>query len=146
MPNKLFILFAFILFTISCDAQKPFIEGFLVYQISIKNPNNNTTVNGTYTITVKGKKIREELKLDNSYHSVLIFDDIKHTIYSLKEDGSKKYAIQLSLDDFRNSNKHFEDFILSNTNKENKTIAGMSTLSKIVTYTDGNTAEREIYR
>ena len=141
MPNKLSALFVFILFTITCGAQKPFIEGFLVYDISIQSPDNNTTVTGTYTITVKGKKIREELRLNNNYHSILIFDDFKETIYSLKEDGNKKYAIQLSMGDFYKSNKHFEDFTLSDNNKEGKKIAGMPTQCKTVTYTDGNTAE-----
>lgn len=142
MPHKLIHLYFFLLSLCPAivKAQKPVVEGYIIYKVSISNATN-TVAEGTYTITYKGKQLREELKLDNGYQDVLILDNATQNIYSLKIGGDKKYAIQLSMDELVQKNKSYENFTLTNTDKENKNIAGMTAKNATITYSDGSTCD-----
>lgn len=121
-------------------AQKPFVEGNIVYAVTINaaDGNGNTKeYKGSYTITIKGKQIRKELKMKNGYDDILIFNFENNTAYSLKTLGDKKYAIQLSMEDFVSKAQKYEGFTLKKDEQEKK-IAGFSARKADVTYRDGN--------
>jgi hypothetical protein len=121
-------------------AQEPIQEGSILYKVSIydaSSKTSNTKVSGTYLITFKGAQLKKELKLNNGYSDVLVFSNNMNTFYSLKTQGSKKYAIQLSIDDFINRNKNFEQYTLVNMPGETKTIAGLNAQKATITYNDG---------
>lgn len=129
------------LFPALSNAQKQLVEGFIVYKVRINDAANNTIAKGTYTLTYKGKLLREELILNNGFHDILLSDYNTQTIYSLKENGGKKYAIQISMEGYVKKNENFENFTLTNTNKENKDIVGMTAMNATITYNSGETCD-----
>lgn len=143
MSYKPLIFLIFLFFSVPVlKAQKPFVEGSIVYNVTITSADENgksKEYKGDYIITIKGKQIRKELKMKNGYDDILIFNFDNNTAYSLKTLGDKKYAIQLSMEDFANKAKKYEGFSLQKDEHEKK-IAGYSAHKADVNYRDGNTS------
>jgi len=134
------MLLLFGLFSVMAKAQKPFTEGIIIYKISIESLGNHTAT-GTYTCIIKGEQIRKELKMDNGYQDILLFDYSKNTVYSLQIRGDKKYAIQLSLGDFTSKQKKYLNFTLQDKPGNTKQIAGNNAQEAVIRYTDGSQAD-----
>ncbi|MGN6568273.1 MAG: hypothetical protein ACTHJ0_09990 [Flavipsychrobacter sp.] len=123
-------------------AQKPFVEGRIVYNVTITSADENGNTKeykGSYNITIKGKQMRKELKMKNGYDDILIFNFENNTAYSLKTLGDKKYAIQLNMEDFVSKARKYEEFSLKKDEQEKK-IAGFSAHKADINYRDGNTS------
>jgi|GEM_PF-619450 len=135
-------LFCFLFFCIPLvKAQKPFVEGHITYEVSMKVPDENgklKTYSGSYILTIKGKQLRKELRMKNGYDDILIFNFENNTVYSLKSSTDKKYAIQLSMEEFAAKAEKYSDYTVRKDNKE-KMIAGTSAYKAEISYKDGTT-------
>ncbi len=139
MNRKLFsllVLFSFV--SLGLQAQKPFTEGTIVYNVNVESPDKDIQTTGTYTFTIKGKQIRKELKMNNGYEDILICNSNAHTAYSLQKKADKKYAIQLDIDDIENKQNKYLGFKISGKGKDKK-IAGYLAQKGQIAYNDGNT-------
>ena len=124
--------------------QKQLVEGVIIYNVTIKSSGpavNTAEYNGTYTITVKGKQMRKEMKMSNGYDDVVVYDNNTNTVFSLKIVSGKKYAIQLDNDDYMNKIKKFEGYTLNEENEETKKIAGFNAHKATVKYSDGTSTD-----
>lgn len=131
-----------VLYTMSF-AQKTFREGTVVYTVTLEPPANQEGIvqhSGVYTITIKDKQIRKELKIDNGFNNVLIIDVAKDTRYALKEIQGKGFAIQL---DAAQSQKRKDRFAGCRLKEKGNSgdIAGFASKKGVVTYNNGNTSE-----
>ncbi len=83
---------------INSFAQKLLNEGQAIYNITIDPSHDGEGLvqyKGTYTVYVKGNKVRRELELDNGFRDVSIYNKDAGTSYTLRIMGSKGYAIEL---------------------------------------------------
>lgn len=125
-------------------AQQPFVEGVVVYNISMGTSAGGVDMAkraGTFIITVKGKMIRKELKLDNGYENTIIYNGNSKTGYSLRAlpDG-RKYAIQLSEAEITAAQAPYRDFTLTDE-EGTKQLAGYTAVKAKVMYKDGHSDE-----
>jgi hypothetical protein len=135
------LLFTILLYSIHLNAQKLFVEGVIIYEVTFKTNDplaGNTEYRGTYTITVKEKQVRKEMRMNNGYDDVVVYDNNSNTAFSLKTVYGKKYAIQLNPDDYMDTITKFGGFTISDED-ETKKIAGVSARKAVLTYTDGST-------
>lgn len=141
--KPLIFLFCSLLFcTPLLKAQKPFVEGHITYSVSVKAQDENgkmKTYGGSYTVIIKGKHLRKELRMKDGYDDVLIFNFETNTVYSLKAAGDKKYAIQLNIDEFAAKAEKYSDYTIHKDDKEKK-IAGESAYKAEIGYKDGTTS------
>lgn len=97
LQRLLFILLA--LFTTSISwGQQAFIEGEIVYRVSIRKAGETTsksTNNGSLHIYVKGDAVRKELNFDAGFSSTLLFMGNTKPSYTLRQIGNQNLAIQL---------------------------------------------------
>ena len=123
-------------------AQQAFVEGTIVYAVSIGPVTGNagfTEHAGTYTLTVKGATLRKELQMNSGYQNVLIENRNTGTLYSLRPAAGQNYAIQISPQDIAEKMKPYEGF----SQKEEEgtmTIAGQPCRKVTIQYKDGNTS------
>jgi len=137
MNYRLAALFFLLLITGGqLHAQKPFTEGVIIYKVKLETPEHKE-YRGTYAYTFKGTLVRKDLKLSNGYEDIVLYDCSNNSIYSLQNKGSKKYAIQLSMDDFLRDQQKFSGFTMKNETDERKKIAGYDVTKGDVNYTDG---------
>ncbi|RYD59515.1 MAG: hypothetical protein EOP56_01230 [Sphingobacteriales bacterium] len=125
------------------NAQKAFKEGILVYHVTLDPPENQEGViqyTGTYTITIKDKQVKKELKMDNGFGNVMLFNEKEQTVYTLKEMQGKKYAIQIEYTSLEQKRARFENFSIKEKGKD-ADIAGLPVNRGIVTYKDGTTKD-----
>lgn len=134
-------LVACLLLYIAATAQKPLTEGVIVYKVTIESPAKGARVSGTYTCTIKDQQIKKEIKMNNGYQDVLLFNYGKKTAYSLQVKGDKKYAIQLKIDDFMKKQDKYRDFKLQDREGETKKIAGFTAKEATITYPDSTLAD-----
>lgn len=137
------LLPAFFLMPLFSCAQKLFSEGIITYQVSIDPPDNAegiTQYSGTYTITLKGKNIKKELKLDNGFLVVMLHTS-DNNIYSLKKSGDKKIAIQLDKDHMEKQYGRYNNFQITKTSSEKQPVAGYMGYPALITYKEGTTSE-----
>lgn len=125
--------------------QKAFKEGTLVYSVTLDPPDNQEGLvqyTGTYTITIKDKLVKKELKMDNGYSSVMLFDEKEHTAYALKEMQGRKYAIQLDLANMEQKWSRYENYLLKEKEADGD-IAGLAAHKGVITYKDGS--KKDLY-
>lgn len=134
------ILSAFCKFTL---AQQVFSEGVIEYEITIDPPANQEGLlqyKGTYTITVKGTQVKEDIVLDNGYKSTLLYNYSTNSVHSLKKIGSKHIAIELDLLQLQKRRAKYEGYSIKEV-KNDKEIAGVSAKASIITYKDGKATD-----
>jgi hypothetical protein len=122
--------------------QKTLMEGTLTYNVTIESPaadGEKKEYKGTYTIIIKGGQIRKDFKLNGGYQDILIYNTDANTIYSLKSASDKKFAIQLSYDDFMEKQNQYKDFLMREEDGKKK-IAGYAAKVAKVAYRDGSSA------
>lgn len=121
------------------NAQKPFVEGTIQYSVKLSSAAGDAGQrSGTYQITVKGKQVKKEFRLDDLDNTILINGD--ETAYSLKASQGKKYAIQLDARELMNRSAKYADFKV-NDETANGQVAGLSTQKAKIAYKDGSTAD-----
>ena len=122
---------------VRAEAQKPFAEGTIVYKVKLISADHKEFT-GVYTFMIKGAEIRKELKLSNGYQDVVLLNCSNNKIYSLQSRGSKKYAIQLSMDEMLKKQEKFSGYSVRNEVSNNKNIAGYASYRGSVSYKDGS--------
>ena len=141
-----YIITSVILSTISVTihAQQAFVEGTLVYSVKLEpsptDAGNAGVHNGMYIITIKGKQLRKEFKLDNDFDNAIILNGDANTAYSLKVTQGKKYAIQLDAGELLGRTKNYENFRIEDGGGAS-TIAGLPAQKGKITYKDGSSAD-----
>lgn len=121
------------------DAQKPFVEGVIVYKVTLSSPDRKQ-FKGTYTFTFKETQIRKELKLDNGYQDIELINVGANTVYSLMSSNGKKYAIQLNMSDISKAQERFAGYTMSNE-QSNGNVAGCLAHKASLSYRDGSVSE-----
>ena len=136
-----FISFFFLFFlSINSWAQKPFTEGIIAYNVKLRSVENKE-YKGVYTFTIKGSRIKKELKLNNGFNDIVIMDCGASTVYSLQNRAGRKYAIQLSMDDMLKMQQPFSGFNVANEENGGKNIAGYAVLKGKINYKNGTNTE-----
>lgn len=128
----------------AAEAQKLFVEGVSVYSISMGTTAGGVDMTkraGTFIVTVKGKMIRKELKLDNGYENTIIYNGNSHTGYSLRNlpDGNK-YALPLTDADIAAIQAPYKDFTMQ-SESTTMSLAGYTAVKAKLTYKDGHSDE-----
>ncbi len=121
-------------------AQKPFMEGVIVYKVKLATPDKHY-YDGEFTFTIKDGCIRKELKLSNNYQYILLINTANNTAYSLVMRNGRKYAVQLKTEELENNQRKYEGFVLKEERNTGKVIAGYTVFKGSVTYADGSSSE-----
>lgn len=137
---KISVFIMLLLGITTASAQKPFEEGTIVYELTIQPSDGSSIYSGTYTYIVKGKQIRKEINLNSGYTDVLLLNTSTNSFYSLKEQGGKKYAIQLDMDDMTKKIQQCQGFAFQDVSGS-KQIAGMEAHKAIIRYSNGQNTE-----
>ncbi|MBA3828806.1 MAG: hypothetical protein H0X33_07705 [Taibaiella sp.] len=139
MRSYLFPCFFLLLITGKALAQKQFTEGTIVYDVSIEAKAGKAMERyyGIYTINIKDKEMRQELKLNKGYDDVLVYNGNDNSVYSLKITPDKKYAIQLNNADLAKKNRVYENYDLDDVAGDS-TINGLPGERAKITYKDGS--------
>lgn len=124
----------FVLFVLvfpNANAQKVFVEGELVYAITIsqnnpeqKTPNN---IQGLLSIKQKGNAVVKELVLKNGFTSTKLFLGQNKPSYSFVLIGEKNYALKIDGDNTNNSLLKCSQLTLEALPSDIKAIAGFKT-------------------
>ena len=120
------------------NAQKVLGEGTVVYKAVLTKPDGSRK-EGTYTITVKNKQVRKDLKIGSDFENVQIFDNTEKA-YILRSMNDKNFAVEMSMADLLKKNERYYDPEIKDA-AESKNIAGMKAQKAVITYKDGSTAE-----
>lgn len=139
---RYFLVFALFLAPFMCRAQSAFMEGTIVYSVSIgpvAGSNGFTEHAGTYTLIVKGAQVRKELRMNSGYQSIIIHNSNTGAIYSLQPASGQNYAIQLSTRDIQDRQKPWQNYTMQEASGSMK-IAGHDCRQAKVTYKDGTTS------
>ncbi len=115
------------------DAQQPFSEGIIEYNVILTAPDNNKIL-GTYTMSFKGAEIKKVMKMDNGYEDITLFDCKNNTIYSLQSRNGIKYAIQLSMEEFKEKQEKYAGFKVVTEKKQNHLIDSLVVYQGTVKY------------
>lgn len=141
-----FVLLLMLLFGTATSAfsQQVFREGTVSYNVTIEGPADQfegvKEYKGTYIITIKGNMQRKELKLDNGFSDVTIVDGYKNKVYSLRELGKKKYAIELDNKALKSKIDVWRGYTLNGDGTQ-QTIANIVGYKGVITYPNGNTCD-----
>ena len=124
-------------------AQQPFVEGTVVYAVSIgpvtTGAKGFAEHAGTYRLTVKGASVRKELMMNSGYRNVIIQNSNTGMVYSLQQAAGQNYAIQLRPQDIKERQKPYEGFA-QKEEEGSMTIAGQPCRKATVTYKDGSSS------
>jgi hypothetical protein len=134
------VLCLFLVTGIVCRAQKPFMEGTIIYKVTLASADNKI-FSGTYTFFIKGNQVRKEIKLNNGYQDIVLLNSGTNKVYSLQNRNGKKYAIELSMPQLLKSQEKFNGFTVKDETNESKKIAGYSVYKANINYTDGTAHE-----
>ena len=142
MKRNFTILFLFTLLASTVSGQKKFTEGSILYNIVINSTDPNLKIadgfdGATNTIYIKGKANRSELASVFGTQSTII-DGKTGNVTVLKEYGEKKYMIQMTQADWKESNKKY-DSVTFNFENEFKTIAGYKCQKAVGKLNSGDT-------
>ncbi len=124
-------------------AQKAFTEGTLRYNITLEPAGNYEGIqqyNGTYTLVLKGKRMRENINLSNGFSYSTLLNMADSSAYTLKKAADRYYAIELDPQQRNEEKKRYSGFNLS-TLQGNRTISGINAKHGLVTYKDGSSTE-----
>ena len=83
------------------SAQKSFVEGELIYLVTIESNNielSKTKSSGTLTLMLKGNCVVKTLDLNTGFKNSIIYNHLKKASYSLRNIGREKVALLLDSD------------------------------------------------
>ncbi len=140
MKNKVLFLLSFLLLSVvGAMAQRPFTEGTVKYKVEFKN-KVKATFTGTYIFTFKNGFIRKELKLSNGFENVELINTNDNTVYSLRSNNGRRYAIQLSMDEMSSRQEPYKGFTMLEDPDKEKVIAGKKAMKTVLVYKNGSKA------
>ena len=79
-------IFLLLLTSVGAGAQKPFMEGVIVYNVTLESAEHKE-LKGVYVFTIKGGEIKKELKLNNGYEDVVLLNCTTGKVYSFYKAG-----------------------------------------------------------
>lgn len=122
-------------------AQKTFLEGTIEYTATLQAVSsdgaNMGTHSGKYIITIKGKQVKKEFRLDNNFDNTILINGDGNTAYSLKSTQGKKYAIQLDLQELMAHDNAYAGFRIEDAGSS-PAIAGLPVRKATIHYNDGS--------
>jgi hypothetical protein len=134
----LVILYAvFAITPFALQAQKVLVEGMVVYKAILTQPDGSKK-EGLYTITVKNKQVRKELKIGDEFSNVQLIDN-SDKAYNLRTVNGKDLAIEMTIEDITDKRRKFYDAAIR-LSDEHREIAGYDALKASFSYKDGTTA------
>lgn len=140
-PMKLKLLYLLLVFCVAtAHAQKALTEGTVKYKVVFENANHQK-FNGMYVFTFKNGNIRKELTLTNGFRDVVIMNTNNNTIYSLHDKNSKRFAIQLSMDETRGRQAKYVGFTTAEQAGGVRDFGTVKGQKVMVTYKDGSHAD-----
>lgn len=139
---KISILAFSLLVSVLANAQKKITDGTISYDIIINTSNPNPKLadmldGATSTVYIKGNSSRSEMVSSLGVQSTII-NGKTGNVTVLKEYGDQKYMIQMTADNWKESNKKYDGITFQYLD-ETKVIAGYSCKKAIGTLTDGST-------
>jgi GLPGLI family protein len=125
------------------NAQKTFSEGTISYDIVINTgsdkPQGADFLDGaTSAVYIKGSKTRTEMVSSLGTQSTII-DGAKQQIVILKEYGEQRFMINLTMADWKDANKRYENVSFTYDATATKTIQGYKCSKAIGKLADGTT-------
>lgn len=122
-------------------AQQLFSEGVITYKVTLEpKEGSEREYTGVYILTIKGKQLKKELKMDNGFTTITLHDENNHTAYILKQEGDRKYAVQMDKEQLKSQSAKYEDFSLTSLNEEEK-VAGNVGRRVAIIYPDKTSTE-----
>jgi hypothetical protein len=115
-------------------AQLAFTEGVIVYDVKMNN--NNSEQKGTLTITIKGNKMKRELKFKGGLDNVILMDLEKLETSSYIVVGTGKYVSVKKRSEIEEENKKFVNAKYSETGQK-KQIVNFDCNEVNITYANG---------
>src|SRR6476620_3887576 len=143
MYKFLLLLFPLLAAIPGARAQSPFTEGTITYSVSIGAVSGDagfTEHAGTYTITVKGRQVRKDLRMNNGYVNTILFNGLNGQSISLQSSGGQNYAIMLDTADLRDKSRAYAGFTVRDE-QGSAVIAGQPCQKAVLTYRDGSRSE-----
>lgn len=144
---KIILGFITLLSTIQLSAQKKLTEATITYDIVINTNNNQPQAadlldGATNIIYLKGNSSRNEM-ISSLGTQATVIDGKTGNVTILKNYGEQKYMIKLTPDNWKESNKKYEDITFTYL-EEFKTIAGYKCKKAIGKY-NGDSATFTVY-
>lgn len=143
--NKIYVLFFWVMvifFSAKTNAQRKLSEGSITYDISINSSDSNSRIAEMFDGAVSVVYIKGFLSKSEMISSLGVQSTITNSktgnVNILKEYGEQKYMILLTLENWRDANKKFEDikFIYE---EDFKTIKGYKCQKAVGLLSDGTT-------
>lgn len=139
---NIFAVFFLLMASVELQAQRRLTEATISYDIVIntsnKTPQAADLLDGaTSVIYLKGNSSRSDM-ISSLGTQATIVDGKTGDVTVLKEYGEQKYMIQMTRDNWKESNKKYEGITFSYA-EEYKTIAGYNCQKAIGTLNDGST-------
>lgn len=119
----------------SSFAQNNFVEGELVYSISIESTDANAThINsaGTLTLMLKANSVVKVLELNKGYKNTIIYNGLKKCTHSLRSVGDKKVALILEADQIKKKQERCSSLRVEELKNEPQTILNFKTEQAII--------------
>jgi hypothetical protein len=128
MQKVVFTCFILMLVT-TAFCQKQFIEGEIVYNVTITaaDAKDNKVNAGTLTISIKANSVTKELNLQSGFRNTIIFNQSEKVAYSLREHEGIQYAIQLDPDQLKKKQEKCTQPERQELESDRKTTLGFAT-------------------
>jgi hypothetical protein len=101
--KRVFLTIIVLVVAFGARGQKVLAEGTVVYKATLTKPDGSRK-EGTYTITVKNKQVRKDLKLGPDFENIQIFDNTERA-YILRSMNDKNFAVEMSMADLLKKNE-----------------------------------------
>jgi len=109
-------------------AQNNFVEGELVYAISIESANaTQISSTGTLTLMLKGNSIVKILELNKGYKNTIIYNGFKKSTHSLRSIGDKKVALLLEAEQIKKIQEKCSSLRIEDIQNEPRAILNFKT-------------------
>lgn len=119
-------------------AQKKLVEGSVTYRATMKGPDG-ATKEGTYTVSVKNKQLRKEIKIGSDFENVVIVDNTDK-MYSLRSMDGRNFAVEMSPTDYEKRNAKYAGSTIKEVG-DKRVISGQNAQKAVVSYKDGSAVD-----
>lgn len=114
-------------------AQHNFVEGELVYSISIESANaTQTNSTGTLTLLLKGHSVVKILELNKGFKNTLIYNGFKKSTHSLRSIGDKKVALLLESEQIKKKLEKCSSIRVEDLKDESRAVLNFKTEQAII--------------
>jgi hypothetical protein len=121
-------------------AQEPLVEGTISYNVYLQPANGQESLGsqaGVYTLTVKGNQVRRELRMNNGYQSIVLYDGKAGSGHILQATPANKFAIALNAAEMAKRRVKWEG-ISYKTKGGTETVGGQSCTPTQALYPNGS--------